>query len=219
MATPIQFTTNGVVSGALTVAFPANVRASTAIFFCSLSTVTTESITGITDTRGNTYTEQLDITVGAFRFEIWTAPNPNAGANTVSPSYTATVGSHRGWVIEIGDMGSFTIGSSASLDQTVAQDPMTLAALTSLTANGIALVVLATDTASTLAGYTDADGGPTWVNMGSGGSSHAAYRLVGPSTPNISPKADFSTTETGESVILAVASAASGGAASAAYVG
>ena len=52
------------------VAFPQNNVANSTLFMLSLSTVTSESITGITDTLSNTWAQVYDETKGTFRLEI-----------------------------------------------------------------------------------------------------------------------------------------------------
>ncbi len=109
-AAPIQYATaaSGSTTNPQTCAFPVNVRAGTVLFVLSQSLVNTESITGITDSVGSSYTELVDLipSGGTMRFEIWRAPSAGAGANTASVTYSAvTSASKRVWVVEVGGLG------------------------------------------------------------------------------------------------------------------
>lgn len=198
-----------------TAAFSHNVNTGTRLVAVFFSSVTSESVSSLSDTLGNTWTERADVTVGAFRFEVWDAPSGSSGANTVSITFSAfTSLSKRVWLAEIAYVGTLSFGSSASFDQTVAQDPMTLATLTA-TDDGVAFVVLGTDTTYTFSSW---DGPHFWQDMAGGGSSRAAYKIV-VNGESLAPTLNATTTESGESLIAVYYDAASvGGSGETAYV-
>ncbi len=175
------------------------VLSGTRIYVCSLSTVTSEGITSIADTHGNTYTEDIDTTVGAFRFEIWSAANGTSGANQPAVTYSAfTSLTKRLWIYEVVSVGTLSAGASDTHDQASAQDPMTLASITA-GGTGVAFLMVATDTAHTFTAWT---GTGAYVDMQGGSSSRGAYSIIS-NGESIAPTMDNTGTETGESLIMA----------------
>jgi hypothetical protein len=169
------------------------------IYVCSLSTVTSEAISSIADTLGNTYSEDIDSTVGAFRFEIWSAPNGSSGANSPAVTYSAfTAATKRLWIYEVVSVGTLSAGASDTHDQAAAQNPMTLASITS-GGIGVAFLMVATDTAHTFSAWT---GSGAYVDMQGGSSSRGAYAIIS-NGESIAPTMTNLATESGESLLMA----------------
>lgn len=189
------------------VAFPQNNVANSTLFMLSLSTVTSESITGITDTLSNTWAQVHDETIGSFRLEIWKAPNTGgAGANTATITYSAfTGGSKRVWLIEV--IGNITLsnGPSNTLNTASPVDPLPGATLT-VDTEGIAFCIIGTDSSYTFQEWDD-----FWEDLGGGSTSRACYKNINSKTTSLVPALDASTTESGESLTAAFYDSPSGG--------
>lgn len=211
MPSPIQWTTaaSGSTTNPQTAAFPNNVVSGHRVFVLSQSNVTTEVVTGITDTRSSTYSQLFDITIDATRFELWSAPLGSSGANTVSVTYSAvTSASKRVWIWEGGDQGTVSAGPSNSANRTSGADPIQSATLT-VDAVGVAFTVIRTDDAHVFSAWEDTSG--QWIDMGGGSTSRAAFRSIGPSTPNLAPALNVSANETGDVATMAVYDQAAAG--------
>ncbi len=195
-------------------AFFGPLRAGTTLKAVIVSTVTSEGVTGITDGHSNTWTEDVDTTVGAFRFEIWSAPNGTSGTTTAAVTWSAFTGSSkRVWLVEILSVGSLTDGASDTHDQAGAEDPLTLASLTSA-GKGVALLVVATDTAHSFSSWS---GDGVFLDMSGGTSSRAAYSIIDDGE-SLAPLLEVSATETGESLLMAFYDSGGGGGGETAHV-
>ncbi len=177
------------------------------VYVCSLSTVTSEAITSISDTLGNTYAEDIDSTVGAFRFEIWSAANGSSGTNSPAVTYSAFTGStKRLWIYEVVSVGALSAGASDTHDQTSAENPLTLASITA-GGDGVAFLMVATDTAHNFSAWT---GAGAYVDMSGGSSSRGAYSIIS-NGESIAPTMTNLATETGESLLMAFYDSGGGG--------
>jgi hypothetical protein len=185
----------GTINDGATQAYAFGVRAGSKLVYLSGNSNTGQSISTITDTQGNSWAQVDDVTVSSFRFERWEATAGSTGANTITANFNSFVAAPRIWLAEVVGIGTLTAVSGTSFDQTSAQDPMTLATFTA-TGNGIYFVILATDSAHTFVGFLVHP-----VHDMSGGSSTRGGWGVMQNTESLAPTIDFSTTESGESLI------------------
>ncbi len=204
LALPIQATTGSTVANPATLAFVSNVQAGTYLYCLSDSSVLTETITGITDTLTNTWTVVAAVNVGTSRWECWRAPNPGAGANTVSITYSAHTVGKRIWIAEINGLGTTPTSASNTVDNTVAADPVPGATLT-VTGDGIALVGIQLDTTNTYVAWKYSSTIPGFFfDMGGGSQSRAAMFPISASHASFAPLEDVSAgTESSESMTVA----------------
>jgi hypothetical protein len=185
------------------------------LFMITAQTAASPAISGITDTLLNTWAARYTVTVGAFEFEVWSAPCPTGGANTATVTWAAGVPSGRFWIGEIANGGgsvAFTNGNS--LDDTTSGNPVTVATLTTAGA-AIVLSILRTDGATTFTEWADNSAQVGWAYLlGNGTTNFAAWTLVGEAT-SVAPILRTPAT-TGESVTVAfsVTMPSSGGGAS-----
>ncbi len=214
MAGARQYGTGVPASNGANVSYANNVRTGTKLYICTLSTVTSEGITGITDTHGNTWSEEIDSTIGACRIEIWSASNGTSGANAVATTWSAfTASSKRIWLVEVLPLGSMSAGASDTHDQAGAEDPMTLASITS-GGKGIALLVAFTDTSHSFSAWT---GAGIFLDMGGGSTSRGAIAVID-NGESLAPTMDNTGTETGESLLMAFYDSGGSGGGEHAYV-
>lgn len=206
MAAVRQYRTEASGSNPDTFSFSHDVFAGSTLFLLSLSSVTTEAITGITDDDGNAWTEAFDQVVGAVRLEIWRAPSGAAGSLAVTVTWSAHTAAKRIWQAEALSFGSLSNGSNDTHEVAVAEDPMTLASLTA-SGNGIAFWLLATDSAHTLTGWT---GTPFVFDMGSGTAARAGFAVF-KSGESLAATLNCSTTESGDSMVMEFLDSGGGG--------
>lgn len=206
MSVMLQYVTENPTSNPETTAYPQNVIAASTLFLLSFSNVTSESITGITDTLSNTWAQVHDNTIGAFRLEIWKAPNTGgAGANTTSVTYSAlTASSKRIWIVEVIGNATLSDGPSNTLDTVTPVDPLPCATLT-VDTEGIAFTIVGTDSSYTFQQWDD-----FWEDFGGGSTSRAAYKNINSVTTSLVPALNASTTESGESLTAAFYDSAAG---------
>lgn len=201
MSFPIVRSSNtGTTSGTpATLAFSPNVFSGSMLYLFSVSTVLTETISGITDTRGNTWASIVATNVGAYRFECWRAPSGAAGANTASVTFSAHTVAKRMWVAEVTGIGTSPTLQSGSTDVTVAVDPIPGHALTITDLQGIAFCMIQLDT--TNAGFTWSP--ITHVDMSGGTQGRMAAFAVGSVSPSFAPTLDLTSgTESGEAITI-----------------
>jgi hypothetical protein len=211
MASVRQHLTGSINDGG-TQAYAFNVRSGSKLVYLSANGNTGQSISSITDTQGNTWTEVDDVTVGSNRLERWQATAGSTGANTITANFNSFVAAPRIWLAEVTGLGTLTAVAGTSFDQTSAQDPMTLATFTA-SGNGIYFVILVTDSAHSFVGFL--------VNPAydmSGGSTTRGGWGVMQNGESIAPTADFTTTESGESLICPYTDSGGGGGSEHAYV-
>lgn len=82
------------------------------LLICIVAVRGGQTVSGVTDSRGNTWTLAVQSTINTIRSEIWYAENSASGSNTVSVDFSAT-GGYEVTVVEFS--GAAT---SSSLDQT-----------------------------------------------------------------------------------------------------
>jgi hypothetical protein len=173
-----------------------------------VSNGTTPTVNGVTSNESgtNTWTSVGAANTPNFNVSVWKGTALASGACTVSVDFSSGPATSGGLtILEFSGMGTTTNGSSNTLDQSVAQDPMSVATL-SATAAGVLLVGVRLDSAFTISSWTDgfSDGGTLGSRAASG------YRVI-TGAVSAAPTIDMAIGETGESAIFAVYEAAAGG--------
>lgn len=166
---------------------------------------TTPTVTGVTDSLGNTWALVAGSTTPSFRIELWKAPSGSAGACTVTVDYSsAPANSGLLTIFEFSGQGTTTNGASNTLDQSVAQDPMTCATL-SVTGAGVVFCGVRMDTSYALTAW-----GGSFNDAGTGTRARSGYRIV-TGALTASPTMDCVVAEAGESLTVVVYDQSVGG--------
>jgi hypothetical protein len=179
-------------------AFTSNVTSGTYLYALSVESTAGSAVTGITDSRSNTWASVAAADTPTYRVELWKAPSGSSGACTVTVDFGSMPASNGLLaLLEFSGMGIPTNGASNTLDQSVAADPMPCATL-SVTGAGVIFCGVRLDGAHTLTSW-----GNSFNDLGSGIRARAAYRIV-TGAVSAAPTMDCSTTETGESLTVVV---------------
>jgi hypothetical protein len=126
---PVQFALNEALSAGspITATFSNNVTEGNAIVVLCLSSVTTMTFTGVTDSEGNTYTP-CTLAASAAGTAMFVAFNAAGGtAAAVHATYTGTFGAAAVYAIEVRDVNAYDTGSAGtSTSATAATGAFTL---------------------------------------------------------------------------------------------
>jgi hypothetical protein len=207
-ASPIQAATtlaqapvSGALSGVTTtaLAFGSNVTAGSELFMVTVvADGLTPTVSGVSDTLLNTWTVVAAANTTGYRIEVWKAPSPSGGANTVTTTFSGNAANTGSMAIfEFSGMGVTTNGASNTLSISVAEDPLTLATLTA-TGPGVAFTAV-----RMINGFTLSSFGDSFVDAGGSTRARVAYRILA-SGASLAPTMDNSTTEAGESLTTVV---------------
>jgi hypothetical protein len=192
-----QATTVSLTTDPDTGAFTVNVAAGSALMVLVEIDSPTISLSGITDSQGNTWALGVRTVVTARSFEAWSVQSANAGATTVTFNFTATPVA-RVWMVEVADITGLVYGISNTLDQTVSIDPVPLATL-SPTQAGVVLAAIRYATTETFANWEERES--FLIDNSGGSSSRGGFRLVDGAIA-LTPAVNNSTAATGESMTV-----------------
>lgn len=186
-------------SDPVALAYNSNVTAGNMLFaVVVVSDGTTPTVSGITDSLGNTWTKVVGTSAGSFREEVWKAACGSSGANTVTVDYSSSPANTGILVIsEFSGMGTTTDGASNTSDVGVAADPLPCATLTT-TGAGVIFCAVRMDNAFNITTWND-----SFNASGVGTRSTAAYRVTATGV-SAAPAIDCTTTEAGESLTVVV---------------
>jgi hypothetical protein len=180
-------------------AYPGN-TVSGNYLYALMACVGTETVSGITDTQSNTWSQKGQYTTAGGNLEIWSAVAGSSAANTVTIDMTALPTGGSTFVLcEVSHGGTTVDGPSNTAAATTAADPLLLATLTT-TAGGIIFAFARLTSNFALVGFGD---GFASLHSGSTlGRGLFGYRIT---TGGVSavPDADMSTTESADCLTIA----------------
>lgn len=171
-----------------------------------------QTVSSVTDDRGNTYSQVATAFPGAKTFEIWRAPSGTANTVTTTVTYSGAAVNYV-TVVEVSGLGTPGSTVSNSVDSASA-DPVPFATLT-VSSPGIAFSIVACDTGS-ISFSTVTDNGCTgngWITFPVAGGT-SAVRMFGccvDGNNNISADVDTNAARASESLTIATYQQASSG--------
>jgi len=194
------------------------------VLYCAVRMLATQTVTGVTDSQGNSWSQVATANVSTYRFYLYKAIAGASGANTVTVTLSSGALNTVVWVGEVTGMGtSPTDGPSNSLDVTVAEAPLRAATL-GVTQAGIALAILSVDSSVSLSAtagpfWVDglvSDAGGSWIDLGAssfGSFARAAIGILSGASVTVEPKYNINPSgpRTGESMTAAIYGEASSG--------
>lgn len=145
------------------VAYDSDVAAGSTLFaMISFNPALEVAVTGITDTRGNTWVADMTVTTGGGERTLarWRAANPTAGPNTITIAVSGTLDTQRVWVGEYSG-----VATASPLDRTASATgssttPSSGATATTTQANELVLGAFVT----VFAGYVFTGPGGAWTD-------------------------------------------------------
>lgn len=180
-------------------AYPGNTVAGNYLY-AFMSVVGTTTVTGVTDTQGNTWTQKGQYTTASSNIEIWRAVAGSSAANTLSIDMAALpTGGSTVVLCEVEHSGTPSDGPNNTLAFGAGADPLVLATLTT-TNGGIIFTIGRVTTNFGLVSWGD---GFNSLHSGSTlGRGLFGYRITSDGV-SAAPTADMTSTESADSITIA----------------
>lgn len=167
----VQQATGSLSTSTPTLAFAANVGAGSMLFACVQIPDTTTTVSGITDTLGNTWSltkRQIGTTRAA---EMWHAHAPAGGANTITVSFSAAAICQFNISEFAGFSAGMTAGPTNGANDTTS--PQTCGEITTTVAASLILATLAIDTAFSVSSRLSG-----WVGLTGANRRDSQYKIA-----------------------------------------